>query len=90
MRDEFKSPKIPLPPFMHKLQEMMAGGIPLGRIVNLGSASGTGKSTIIDEIVYFMLFNSPHKVGIVTLESTVGQYGNKLFHRFPTTNSWAA
>ena len=81
MRDEFKSPKIPLPPFMHKLQEMMAGGIPLGRIVNLGSASGTGKSTIIDEIVYFMLFNSPHKVGIVTLESTVGQYGNKLLSR---------
>lgn len=33
-------PKIPLPPFMHKVQNMMAGGIPLGTIVNLGSASG--------------------------------------------------
>ncbi len=40
MRDEFNIEKIPLPPFMHKLQDMMAGGIPLGRIVNLGSASG--------------------------------------------------
>lgn len=81
MREEFKVPKIPLPPFMHKLQDMMAGGIPLGRIVNLASASGTGKSTINDEIVYYMIFNSPHKVGIVTLESTTGQYGNKLLSR---------
>jgi hypothetical protein len=60
---------------------MMAGGVPLGRIVNLASASGTGKSTIIDEIVYYMLFNSPHKVGVVTLESTIGQYGTKLLSR---------
>jgi KaiC/GvpD/RAD55 family RecA-like ATPase/peroxiredoxin family protein len=81
MREEFKVPKIPLPPFMHKLQDMMAGGVPLGRIVNLASASGTGKSTITDEIVYYMIFNSPHKVGIVTLESTTGQYGNKLLSR---------
>lgn len=81
MREEFMVPKIPLPPFMHKLQEMMAGGVPLGRILNLASASGTGKSTIIDEIVYYMLFNSPHKVGIVTLESTTGQYGVKLLSR---------
>lgn len=81
MREEFLVPKIPLPPFMHKLQAMMAGGIPLGRIVNLASASGTGKSTIVDEIVYHMIFNSPHKVGIVTLESTTGQYGIKLLSR---------
>ena len=81
MREEIQVPRIPLPPFMHRLQDMMAGGIPLGRIVNLGSASGTGKSTICDEILYFMLFNSPHKVGIVTLESTTGQYGIKLLSR---------
>ena len=81
MRSELSIEKIPLPPFMHKLQAMMAGGIPLKRIVNFGSASGTGKSTIIDEIIYFMLFNSPHKVGIVTLESTSGQYGIKLLSR---------
>lgn len=81
MREEFKVPKVPLPPFMHKLQDMMAGGIPLGRSINIASASGTGKSTICDEIVYYMIFNSPHKVGIVTLESTCGQYGNKLLSR---------
>ena len=81
MRKELVIQKIPLPPFMHKLQDMMAGGIPLKRILNLGSASGTGKSTIVDEIIYYMIFNSPHKVGIVTLESTCGQYGIKLLSR---------
>lgn len=81
MREEFNNPKIPLPPFMHKLQAMMAGGVPLGRTLNLASASGQGKSTIVDEIVYHMLFNSPYKVGVVTLESTTGQYGIKLLSR---------
>lgn len=81
MREELMTPKIPLPPFMHKLEKMMAGGIPLGRIVNLGSASGTGKSTIIDEMVYYWIFNSPHRIGIVSLESDSGQYGIKILSR---------
>jgi archaellum biogenesis ATPase FlaH len=73
--------RIPLPPFMHKAQEMMAGGIPLGVIVNLASASGTGKSTIVDECTYFWVFNSPHKIGVVSLESDAGQYGTKILSR---------
>lgn len=40
MKEAVLVPKVPLPPFMKKVQKMMAGGIPLGRIVNLGSASG--------------------------------------------------
>ncbi len=73
--------KIPLPPFMHKVQEMMAGGIPLSKIVNLGSFSGAGKSTIADECVYFWAFNSPYKIGVVSLESDAGEYGTKLLSR---------
>lgn len=78
---EATTPKIPLPPFMHKVQDMMAGGIPLGVVVNLASASGTGKSTIVDELTYFWVFNSPHKIGVVTLESDCGQYGTKILSR---------
>ena len=81
MREELMTPKVPLPPFMHKLQDMMAGGIPLGRIINLGSASGTGKSTIVDECLYYWIFNSPHLVGIISLESSAGQYGLKILSR---------
>jgi len=66
---------------MHKLQNMMAGGIPLGRIINIGSASGTGKSTIVDELVYYWIFHSPHMPGIVSMESNAGQYALKLLSR---------
>lgn len=76
-----KIPKIPLPPFMHKVQALMAGGIPLKVIVNLGSASGTGKSTLVDECVYHWIFNSPHKIGVVSLESDCAQYGTKMLSR---------
>jgi hypothetical protein len=81
IREAAAMPKVPLPPFMHKLQKMMAGGIPLKNIINLGSASGTGKSTIIDECTYFWIFNSPYKPGIITLESDAGQYGTKILSR---------
>lgn len=81
MKEAVMVPKIPLPPFMHKCQKMMAGGIPLKRIVNLASASGTGKSTIVDECNYFWIFNCPHRIGIVSLESDVDEYGIKLTSR---------
>lgn len=81
MREELMIPKVPLPPFMHKVQDLMAGGLPLGRIINLGSASGTGKSTIIDECIYHWIFHSPHRIGIVSLESSKGQYGLKVLSR---------
>lgn len=74
-------PKIPLPPFMHKLESLMAGGIPLGVTVCLGSASGQGKSTFVEEITHYMIFNSPHRVGVVSLESDCAQYGTKLLSR---------
>lgn len=74
-------PKIPLPPFMHRLQKLMAGGIPLGVIVNLGSASGTGKSTFSDELVYYWIFNSPHHVGICSMEADKAQYGTNILSR---------
>ncbi len=81
IREQALIPKIPLPPFMHKVQKLMAGGIPLGVIINLASASGTGKSTIIDECTYFWVFNSPHRIGVITMESDSGQYGTKILSR---------
>lgn len=74
-------PKIPLPPFMHRLQSLMSGGIPLGTILTMGSMSGAGKSTISEEMVYHWIFHSPHKIGIVSLESDCAQYGTKILSR---------
>lgn len=81
MRALFDIPKIPLPPFMSGLQDMLADGIPLGCIVNLVSASGAGKSTFVEECKYYWIFHCPHLLGTVTLESTKEQYGIKLLSR---------
>ncbi len=81
IREQALTPKIPLPQFMHRVQKLMAGGIPLAVIINLASASGTGKSTIIDECTYHWIFNSPHKVGVISMESDAGQYGTKMLSR---------
>lgn len=80
-RVEAMTPKLTLPPFMKKVNEMMAGGIPLGRWINIGAASGLGKSTFVDEIIYHIVMTSPYNVGIVSLESDVGQYHLKLLSR---------
>lgn len=73
--------KIPLPPFMKKTQDMLAGGIGLGHIVNIGAASGIGKTSIVNELIYFWLFNCPYKIGVVTMELSVGQYGEVMLSR---------
>lgn len=76
-----KRKKIPLPPFMSQLQDMLNGGFTLESIVNIAAASGLGKSTYVNEILYFMIFNAPYKVGIVSMELSAGQYANALFSR---------
>lgn len=40
--------KMPLPKFMYQLEDLLAGGIPLGEIVNIAGASGSGKCLGID------------------------------------------
>lgn len=81
VRQELNMVKVPLPNFMSKLQDMMSGGIPLGYIVNVGAASGGGKTSIINEMIYYWIFNSPYLVGIVSLELTKGQYGIAMLSR---------
>lgn len=79
--EELLLEKIPLPPFMSELQKLMAGGVPLGVILNLGAASGSGKTSFINEMIYYWLFNSPHMVGVVSLELSKGQYGLAMLSR---------
>ena len=81
IEEELGRPKVPLPPFMHSLQRAMAGGIPLGYMVNLGAVTGGGKTTIINEMIYYWIFNSPVKIGILSLELTAGQYQTALLSR---------
>ena len=73
--------KVAFPPFMDKLNEMFAGGLPLGHIVNIAAGTGLGKTSFITEILYHWIFNSPHKIGVVSMEADAGQYGEILLGR---------
>lgn len=73
--------KIPLPPFMKGLSMLFCGGIPLKTIINFGAGSSTGKTTIVNELIHYWLFNSPYKVGVVTLEADVAEYAECLLSR---------
>jgi KaiC/GvpD/RAD55 family RecA-like ATPase len=74
-------PKVPFPPFMNTLNEMLVGGLPLGHIINVAAGTGLGKTSFVNEMIYYWIFNSPHKIGIVSMELDSGQYGETLLGR---------
>lgn len=78
MKQELSAPKIPLPPHMWRLQEAMGGGIRQGRIVNVIGDTSVGKSSHVNGMVYYWIFNAPEKICVVSLEATEGQYGLDL------------
>lgn len=73
--------KVPFPPFMGNLNQMFVGGMPLGHIINIAADTGIGKTTFINEMIYYWIFHSPHKIGIVSMELDAGQYGEVILSR---------
>jgi len=73
--------KVPFPPFMGELNTLFVGGMPLGHIVNIAADTGVGKTTLVNEMIYYWIFNSPHTIGIVSMELDAGQYGEVLLSR---------
>lgn len=70
--------KIPLPPFLNNLSEMLRGGIRLPSIVNIVGPTGIGKSSYVNELIYFWIKNSPYMVGILSLEADRSEYANVI------------
>lgn len=73
--------KVPFPPFLSKLNEMLGGGLTLGHSYTCSGVTGGGKTSLVNEMVYHWLFNSPYKVGVVSMELNAGQYGEVLLSR---------
>ena len=70
--------KIPLPMFAEDLQNMLNGGLALGEITTIAAASSVGKTTVVNEFLYHFIFNSPYKVGVISLESDIGELTENL------------
>jgi len=73
-----KAVKIPLPDFAEDLEDMLRGGPALGEITLLTAASSVGKTSILNAFVYDWIFKAPYKVGIISLESDLGELGENL------------
>lgn len=72
--------KIKLPSFLNKFDDMI-GSIELGTIGVIAAGSGAAKTTVANELIYDLIFNSPHKVGVVSLELDAGQYAQAILSR---------
>lgn len=65
--------KLELPPFAQKINSMTNGGFAFGEIINIVAASSVGKTTVVNEFLYHFIFNSEHKIGVIPLESDMGE-----------------
>jgi KaiC/GvpD/RAD55 family RecA-like ATPase len=79
--EEFKKTKIRLPPFMRKVQEMTNGGFSGGTIINIGGATGIGKTSLIGEAIYFWCTELTELSLPVSLELAKGQYAVNIYSR---------
>ena len=75
---EAAAPKLPFPPFMHELNGMTGGGVSTSSACAVSASTGLAKSTIINQWVYWLLFNSVYKVGAVSMEQSSAQYGELM------------
>lgn len=78
IEEEILKPKISLPPYMHRLQYNMGGGISQGAITNIIAATGVSKTTHLRNIVYHIIMNTDLKPTIISLEETAAKYNLEL------------
>jgi len=69
---------IPYPACLEGLNEKL-DGIRQGEITLFTSGTGSGKSTVIKEIILDILENSDDKVGLVSLEESIGDTAEKFY-----------
>lgn len=69
---------VPYPACLEGLNDKL-GGIRQGEITLFTSGTGSGKSTVIKEIILDILENSEDKVGLISLEESVGDTAEKFY-----------
>jgi archaellum biogenesis ATPase FlaH len=73
--------KVPFPDFFGEIDKFLPGGMPLGHIINIAAPTSVGKTTLVNELIYFWIYESPHQVGVVSMELDSGQYAEALLSR---------
>ena len=73
--------KMPFPPAYKELNDMLAGGVALGTIGVISAFTGIAKTTIVNECLYHWIFNSPHKIAVVSMEQSKSQFAELMLSR---------
>lgn len=82
MKEFLRQPRLTLPPYLHKLQKKLRGGLPVC-IFNILAASGSGKTTHVDAMtLHWIMCGGGKKVGIIPMETSEGEYGVNLLSSF--------
>lgn len=81
MVDASEVEKMPFPPAYKELNTALAGGVALGTIGVISAFTGIAKTTIVNECLYFWIFNSPHKIVVVSMEQSKAQFGELMLSR---------
>jgi hypothetical protein len=81
MKEFLSKPRLTLPPYLHKLQAKLRGGLPVC-IFNILAASGSGKTTHVDAMTLHWIMSGDKKVGIIPMETCEGEYGVNLLSAF--------
>jgi len=68
---------VPYPPCLQGLNDKL-DGMRMGEITLFTSGTGSGKSTVIKEIVLDILANSDEKIGLISLEESIGDTAEKF------------
>lgn len=58
-----------------------SGMLVLRRNGHIFCTGNSGKSTIVNELLYYWIFNCEHKTGVVSLEATAGEYYTNILSR---------
>ena len=83
--DYVKLERLPMPPFLRKVEEMLGGGIPRGYLCMWAAGTSSGKSTVINQALTWWVMNTKEVIGVLSLEATLGELSTNLLSSYTKT-----
>lgn len=80
-QEELQTPRLKLPAFIDGINKATRGGLPMGRYVIFGGSSSIGKTVFVNSMIYDFIQQDTHKIGVVSLELSKGQYYLEMLSR---------
>lgn len=85
-QEELKTKRLELPNFISGVNSATRGGLPMGRYVIFAGASSIGKTVFVNSMIYDWIIKDTHKIGVVSLELSKGQYYVEMLSRHAGIN----